>query len=71
MQKRKCNFTDDFKAEFPFLKEKRHILPVDIETVVNKIFEYFCIYTVRVEELKEFGTFVDTEYKHILSQDSC
>jgi hypothetical protein len=28
------------------------ILPVDIETVVNKIFQYFHIYTVRVKELK-------------------
>jgi hypothetical protein len=36
-------------------------LPVDIETV-NKIFQYFHIYNIRVEELKEFCTFVDTEY---------
>jgi hypothetical protein len=42
------------------------ILPVDIETVVNKIFQYFHIYTIRVKELKEFRTFVDTEYKQVL-----
>jgi hypothetical protein len=27
------------------------ILPVDVEAIVNKIFQYFHIYTVRVEEL--------------------
>jgi hypothetical protein len=42
------------------------ILPVDIENVVNKIFQYFHICTVRVEELKEFCTFVDTEYRQVL-----
>jgi hypothetical protein len=41
-------------------------LPVEIETVVNKIFQYFHIYTMRVQELKEFCTFVDTEYKQVL-----
>jgi hypothetical protein len=63
------------KAEFPFLKEERDILPVHIETVVNKIFEYFHIYTIRVEELKEFCTCVGTEYKYIFFHrtvvDSC
>ena len=42
------------------------ILPIDIETVVNKIFQYFHIYTVRVEELKLFCDFVATEYKQVL-----
>jgi hypothetical protein len=42
------------------------ILPLDIENVVNKIFQYFHICTVRVEELKEFCTFVDTEYRQVL-----
>jgi hypothetical protein len=39
------------------------ILPVGIETVVNRIFRYFHIYTLRVEE---FCRFVYTEYKEEL-----
>lgn len=42
------------------------ILPVDIETIVNKVFQYFHIYTVRVEELKNFCDFVEIEYKRVL-----
>jgi hypothetical protein len=41
-------------------------LPADVEAIVNKIFQYFHIYTVRVEELKEFCNFVDIEYKEVL-----
>jgi hypothetical protein len=41
-------------------------LPVDFETVVSKIFQYFDICTIRDKELKEFCTFVDTEYKQVL-----
>jgi hypothetical protein len=39
---------------------------VDVEAKVNKIFQYFHIYTVRVEELKEFCDFVSFEYKQVL-----
>jgi hypothetical protein len=42
------------------------ILPIDNETVVNKICQYFHIYTITGKELKEFSTFVDTEYKQVL-----
>jgi hypothetical protein len=48
------------------LRTSADILPVDVEAVVNKIFQYFHIYTVRVEELKEFCDFVDIEYKQVL-----
>ena len=41
-------------------------LPIDIEAVVAKIYSYFYIYTVRVEELKEFCDFVEIEYKQLL-----
>ena len=41
-------------------------LPIDIEAVVVKIYSYFYIYTVRVEELKEFCEFVEIEYKQLL-----
>lgn len=42
------------------------ILPIDIECIVNKIFQYFYIYTVRVETLKEFCDFTNTQYKNVL-----
>jgi hypothetical protein len=43
------------------LRISADILPVNVEVIVNKIFQYFHIYTVRVVELKEFCDFVDTE----------
>jgi hypothetical protein len=46
------------------LQTSADILPLDVEAIVNKIFQYFHIYTVWVEELKEFCDFVDVEYKH-------
>jgi hypothetical protein len=48
------------------LRTSADILPVDVEAIVNKIFQYFHIYTVRVEELEEFCDFVDIEYKQVL-----
>lgn len=41
-------------------------LPIDIECSIVKIYSFFYIYTVRVEELKDFCMFVDIEYKAIL-----
>jgi hypothetical protein len=41
-------------------------LAIDVEDIVNKIFQYFHIYTIRVEEWKEFCDFVDVEYEQIL-----
>lgn len=41
-------------------------LPVDVAQIVNKIYQYFHIYTVRVERLKTFCDMVETEYKQIL-----
>ena len=43
------------------------MLPIDVESMVNKIFSYFHIYTVRCERLKDFCEFVDVEYHNILS----
>jgi hypothetical protein len=48
------------------LQTTADILPIDVEAIVNKIFQYFHIYNVRVEELKEFCDFVDVQYKQIL-----
>jgi hypothetical protein len=48
------------------LRTSADILPVDVEATVDKIFQYFHIYTVRVEELKKFCDFVDIEYKQFL-----
>ena len=42
-------------------------LPVDVEVIVNKIFSYFHIYTVRVERLKTFCEYVESEFKQILN----
>jgi len=41
-------------------------LPIDIESIVCKVFGFFHIYTVRVETLKEFCKFIDIQYKEIL-----
>lgn len=42
-------------------------LPLDIESVVHKIYMYFYIYTVRVTALQEFCDFVSIEYQKLLS----
>jgi hypothetical protein len=34
------------------LRTSADILPVDVDDIVNKIFQYFHIYTIQVEELK-------------------
>lgn len=39
------------------------VLLIDIERVVNKIFQFFHMYTVTVEALNDFCSFVDIEYK--------
>lgn len=41
-------------------------LPVDLESIVLKLFNYFNIYTVRVAALKEFCEFVDINYVQLL-----
>jgi hypothetical protein len=41
-------------------------LPVDVMAFISKIYSYFYIYTVRVNELKEFCEFVQVEYKKVL-----
>lgn len=42
------------------------ILPIDADTIINKVFQYFHIYAVRVSELKSFCEFVDVEYRQVL-----
>jgi hypothetical protein len=42
------------------------ILSIDVEAIMNKMFQYFHTYSVQVEELKEFCDFIDVEYKQIL-----
>lgn len=41
-------------------------VPIDVQTFITKIYSHFYIYTVRVNELKEFCEFVDIEYKKVL-----
>nr|XP_042701979.1 uncharacterized protein LOC122172852 [Chrysemys picta bellii] len=40
---------------------------VDIENIIFKIYQYFHIYTVLTERLKEYCEFVDVEYRKLLS----
>lgn len=42
-------------------------LEIDVENIIFKIYQYFHIYTVRTEQLKEYSQFVDIEYKKLLS----
>lgn len=41
-------------------------LTIDVESIVLKIYNFFSIYTVRTEALKEFCTFVEIEYRKLL-----
>lgn len=41
-------------------------LPIDIESIVVKIYSYFYIYIVRVDNLKDFCKFINIEYKQLL-----
>lgn len=42
------------------------LLPVDVEHIVTKIYSYFYIYTVRVENLKDFCEEAEMQYKRML-----
>lgn len=42
-------------------------LSVDVENILGKKYSHFSIYTVRVETLKEFCSFVEINYKQILN----
>ena len=40
---------------------------IDIENNINKIYQYFSIYAVRTEQLKEYCEFANCEYMRLLS----
>lgn len=42
-------------------------MDIDIENIINKIYQYFHIYTVRTEKLKEYCEFAEVEYRKLLS----
>ncbi|KAK1901966.1 putative protein kinase UbiB [Dissostichus eleginoides] len=42
-------------------------IDIDLENIMFKIYQYFHIYTVRTESLKEYCDFVDIEYRRMLS----
>jgi hypothetical protein len=48
------------------MQSSADILLIDVKSTVNKIFQYFHINTVRVENLKEFCDFAIIEFKNIL-----
>lgn len=41
-------------------------LPVDADIIIVKIYNYFSIYTVRTERLRDFSEFLENEYKPFL-----
>lgn len=41
-------------------------LAVDVDAIIQKIFNYFSIYTVRTESLKEFCEFAEIQYRQLL-----
>ncbi|KAF2900321.1 hypothetical protein ILUMI_05867 [Ignelater luminosus] len=43
------------------------LLPVDVDSVINKIYSHFYIFTVRVESLKTFCEEAKTDYHKLLS----
>jgi hypothetical protein len=44
------------------LQTSADVLPMDVEAIVNKMFQYSHIYMVRVEEIKEFCDFIHVKY---------
>ena len=42
------------------------VLPIEVESLVVKIYKYFHIYTVHVTQLEEFCKFVKIDYKRVL-----
>ena len=38
-------------------------MSIDIETIINKIYQYFSIYTVRTVKLKGYSVFAEVEYR--------
>ncbi|XP_074838055.1 uncharacterized protein LOC142004356 isoform X2 [Carettochelys insculpta] len=45
-------------------------LPIDLESFALKVYKYFHIYSVRVEELREFCQFVNLEYSKLREHSS-
>ena len=44
-------------------------MTIDVESIICKTYQYFCIYTVCSEELKDYCNFVDTDYRKLLSHN--
>ena len=42
-------------------------MTIDVESIIYKTYQYFCIYTVLTEELKDYCNFVGTEYRKLFS----
>lgn len=42
------------------------LLPIDVEAMISKVHNFFSVYTVRTEALKEFCTEMDTEFNNLL-----
>ena len=49
------------------IKAAADCLPLDCEIFVGKVYQFFHIYTVRTEELKDFCEFCEVEYGRVQS----
>jgi len=48
------------------MQSSADVLPVSVKIIVNKIFQFFHIYTIWVEHFKESCEYVNAEYKNII-----
>ncbi|KAL0852636.1 hypothetical protein ABMA27_016911 [Loxostege sticticalis] len=48
------------------LRNGIELMKLDIESIILKIFNYFSVYTVRTEALKEFCNYVEIDYQPLL-----
>lgn len=50
-----------------YIQHGQHLLDTDLQVLIIKTCNYFSVYTVCVESLKDFCEFVDVEYQQLLN----
>lgn len=48
------------------LQRSADVVPIDVESIINKVSQHFHAFIVTVEALKSFCSFVEVEYKQVL-----
>lgn len=64
-----CDFIDVNCAAYVIysnIQTAINLLPIDIESILTKMYSYFYIYIVCTEELMEFGRLLEVEYQKFL-----